>query len=118
VGEIRVDQMVWESSVVMRLWVVGKGSTMRWELHGIKARKQKWYGMFWAVHGLLKTTALQNPTSSQWCTMKLSVMRQVWRLKGHDGRWKPKAEVSVVPVHHPGPHCWLLSAQALWGSRQ
>jgi hypothetical protein len=29
VGEIRVDQMVWESSVVMRLWVVGKGSTMR-----------------------------------------------------------------------------------------
>lgn len=28
-GKIRVDQMVWESSVSVRLWVLGKGRTVR-----------------------------------------------------------------------------------------
>lgn len=27
VGEIRVDQIVWESSVAVRLWVLGEGKT-------------------------------------------------------------------------------------------
>ena len=28
-GKIRVNQMVWESSVAVRLWVLGKGRTVR-----------------------------------------------------------------------------------------
>lgn len=46
VGEIRGDQMVWESSVAVGLWVVGGGSTMRRETREQKQGNSNLRGVY------------------------------------------------------------------------
>jgi len=106
VGKIRVDQMVWESSVAVRLWVLGEGKTVRQETHEQKHGSRNLQRVLTRTQPQVRVAASVTPFPVS-CGLdgNFLVIRQVSALRAYDGEVDPRARSHLVPVHSQGPHC-------------
>lgn len=62
-GKIGVDQTVWESSVAVRLWVLGEGKTVRQETHEQKHGSRSLHGVLNRTQPQVRATTSVTPFS-------------------------------------------------------